>query len=494
MAQSITVAADRARSRPVAAVTLVAVAVGAVLAALSGLAAAGVSVDKKAVVLPLVAGTGLLLGVLALTRFQLYVFFLLASRSVLDLTKLTERAAGDTGTTGVARALDPTALLGAMFLGLAAVWLLAQFHHRGRLLSSPVRRALVLFGMSVLASAIPAAHRASALAEGARILAVVVMFVVIEELCLDLVTVRRVVAACFASLVLPVLVTLGGFAIGSPRAEAKGAFTRILGTYQQSNDFGRYLMVFIIMGVALHPFVSSRQRALFRFLLPTLGIFLVLTYTRTALIATMLGLLVVGILQSKRVLVGLAVTCVVFLAFVPSLAGRFTELATTSTSEGETNSLAWRLDYWLDVLPLANSSPIIGIGINETQFNTDKAKQPHNDFVRAYVETGIVGLVAYVALIAAMLALGRKAVRVTERGTFERGLAVGFLGVALSFLAVSLAANVISNVATLWYVFAFAACASAVTRLRQEAAAAPPETAPHGEADPTGTEPVPVSG
>ena len=488
MAQSLTSATGRSRSLPVTVATVAAVVVAGTLATVSGMTAAGASIDKRALVLPLAAGAGLLLGIVALTRFQVYVLLLLASRSVMDLTKLSQRAAGNTASTGVARALDPTALIGATFLGLAALWLLAQLHQRGRLFGSALRRAFLLFGVSVLASVLPSTHKTSAAAEGARILAVVAMFIVIEELCLDLKTVRRVIAACFASLVLPVLITLGGFAIGAPRAETKGAFTRILGTYQQSNDFGRYLMLFIIMGIALYPHLARPWRLLLTLVLPVLGTFLLLTYTRTALVATVLGLLVVGILQSKRVLVGLAVGMVLLLALVPAMASRFTDLATTTTSSSgttSTNSLAWRLDYWTDVLPLANRSPILGIGINETQFSTDRAKQPHNDFVRAYVETGVVGLIAYTALLVAMLALGRRATRVTEPGTFERGLAVGFLGIAIAVFAVSMAANVISNVATLWYVFAFAACTSAVVRLKTAEAtvalpAAPAPTAAPG--------------
>lgn len=473
-------ATGRSRSLPVTLATVAAVVVAGTLATVSGMTAAGASIDKRALVLPLAAGAGLLLGVVALTRFQVYVLLLLASRSVLDLTKLSERAAGNTASTGIARALDPTALIGATFLALAALWLLAQLHQRGRLFGSALRRALVLFGVSVVASVLPSTNRTSAAAEGARILAVVVMFIVIEELCVDLKTVRRVMGACFASLVLPVLITLGGFAIGAPRAETKGSFTRILGTYQQSNDFGRYLMLFIIMGIALHPHLARRWRLALTLVLPVLGTFLLLTYTRTALVATVLGLLVVGILQSKRVLVGLAVGVVLLLALVPAMASRFTDLATTTTSSSgttSTNSLSWRLDYWTDVLPLANRSPILGIGINETQFSTDRAKQPHNDFVRAYVETGVVGLVAYTALLLSMLALGRRAIRITEPGTYERGLAVGFLGIAIAVFAVSMAANVISNVATLWYVFAFAACTSAVVRLKTTEAATATATA-----------------
>src|SRR5439155_5170719 len=114
---------------------------------------------------------------------------------------------------------------------------------------------------------------------------------------------------------------------------------------------------------------------------------------------------------------------------VPSLSGRFShltqyqqkQLAQTGGSNGG-NTLAWRLSYWTQVLPLANSNPITGIGLNQTKANTSQAKQPHNDFIRAYVETGLVGLFAYLAVLVSLVRLGWRAIRRTKRGTFERGV------------------------------------------------------------------------
>ncbi len=43
-------------------------------------------------------------------------------------------------------------------------------------------------------------------------------------------------------------------------------------------------------------------------------------------------------------------------------------------------------------------------------------------------------------------------------------MAVGFTGCLVSFVLVSLVANVMSQAVVLWYLFAFAACANAVGR------------------------------
>jgi putative inorganic carbon (hco3(-)) transporter len=310
--------------------------------------------------------------------------------------------------------------------------------------------------------------------EALRICAVVAMFTVLEQMITSINKAKQILLAVFLASVIPILYTTYGFLIGHPKSDVKGGFTRISGTFNQSNDFGRFLMLMIVMGAAIYPHLERKWRRPMAVMLGTSSIFLFLTYTRSALVAAALGLLVVGLVQSKRLVIVLVVAGMAGLLLVPSLSGRFTDLTQYQqkklTQTGGTNSgntLAWRLSYWTEVLPLANSNPITGIGLNQTKYSTNKAKQPHNDFIRTYVETGIVGFGAYVAMLIAMIALGRRAVRRTRAGTFERGVAAGFLGCAVAFIAVSFVANVISNVVNLWYFIAFAACASAIVKVAQ---------------------------
>ena len=461
--------------------TFAAVFVAGVLAAASGLATGEGS--KSGVILPLAIGCGLVLAVLALTRFQIYVMVMLIARSSLDLAKLSQRTAGTTSVGASSRALDPSSILAVLFLLAAGVWLAAQYRYRGSLPGSPLRRALLLFLAAGAVSVVGSNNITSSALEALRICAVVAMFTVLEQMITSVKKAKQILGAVFVAAVIPLLYTTYGFLTGHPKSDLKGGFTRISGTFNQSNDFGRFLMLMIIMGAAIYPHLERKWRRPMAVMLGLSGVYLFLTYTRSALVATAFGLVVVGLIQSKRLLGGLLVAGMAGLLLVPSLSGRFTDLTqyqakqlsqTGGTNGG--NTLAWRLSYWTQVLPLANSNPVTGIGLNQTKFSTDKAKQPHNDFIRAYVETGLVGLGAYVAMLISMLVLGRKAVQRTRKGTFERGVAAGFLGCAVAFIAVSVVANVISNVVNLWYFIAFAACASAILRLthRREAMAALP--------------------
>jgi O-antigen ligase len=450
--------------------TFAAVAIAAALAAQSAFSAGG---SKSAMVLPVAAGAGIAFGVLALTRFQAYVVGMLILRSSLDLAKLSGRTAGTTSVSGSSRALDPSSALGVLFMLAAALWLAAQYRRAGRLPGSKLRTALVVFFLASLASVVGSSRVSTSALEALRICAVVAMFVVLEQMMFDPKKMRQILFGIFCSLVFPLVYTSIGFLSGHPRSESKGSFTRIVGTFNQSNDFGRYLMLMIIMGVAVYPHLERRWRRPLGAMLALSSVFLFLTYTRSALVAAALGIFVVGIVQSKRIIAALLIAGLAGLLVVPSLSGRFTDLTQYQSKQvamhGDSssgNSLAWRLSYWTEVLPLANKNPVTGIGLKMTQYSTDKAKQPHNDFIRAYVETGIIGFAAYVFMIFSLIGIGRKAVRAVPEHSLDRGVAAGFLGCAVAFVAVSLVANVISNVVNLWYLFAFAAAAASIVRRR----------------------------
>ncbi|HEX2052655.1 MAG TPA: O-antigen ligase family protein [Actinomycetota bacterium] len=441
------------------------VATATVLATVSGLAGP----NKLMFVLPLAAGVALALAVLAISRFEAYVFVLLAARASLDLAKLST----ETGGGALARILDPAGLLGIQFLVLAIFWLAAQ--HRAEVLEPPSApaRALLVFVAACVVSLVSTRDLLASSVEVSRILTAVVMFVVLEQMMTDAGSLRRLLTAVFASALFPLLFTAFGFLTGNPRTEGKGGFLRILGPFNQSNTFGRYLMLITIFGAALWPHLNRVHRRWMGGILAGSAVFLPLTYTRSAVVGTALGLLVVGLLQSRKLLAGLLLACALTVALVPQFGSRFSQLAEPSTSslQNEGNSLRWRLDYWSEVVSLARRSPVWGIGLGETQRSTDEEKQPHNDLLRAFVETGVIGLAAYLISAAALMRLAyialRRTAAVKDGPSLVRGVAVGFAGCVTAFLSVSLVANVITNVVNLWYFLTFAAGASYVARNKE---------------------------
>jgi putative inorganic carbon (HCO3(-)) transporter len=411
----------------------------------------------KLAVLPVGVIAALGLAYLAFFRFELFVLTCLFIRSSLD-------AIGGQGTT----ITNPSSLLSLAFMAASLLWLAGRAH-RGARISSTLTLPLMFFAVACFLSVLTSRLHAVSAVEFSRILSVVVMAIVLERLATTPAAVKRIMIAAMGSALIPLLATIGAYAIGAPlmdkRAALQDGIKRVRATFDQANGFSRYLLFIIIMGVALYPHLPKRWRLPYFGGLVGLGVLMILTYTRSSWLALVVGLLVVGWLQSKKLLLVLIALCLGVALFVPSVVDRFADLTAdngpSTALTGEGNSLAWRVAYWTDIVNLAADNPVTGIGLRVTEEISGGNKQPHNDFVRAYVEMGAIGLMAYILLLFAMARVAVRGVRDAHPG-WQRGVAVGFAGCFVSFLLVSLVANVMSQAVVLWYLFAFATCAAAV--------------------------------
>jgi O-antigen ligase len=424
--------------------------------------------NRLGVGLPLALFVAAALAVLACTRFGAFTYLVLGVRASIDLFKLSGAAAGNVTTNSAAtRGLDPSSILGVLFLLAAGLWLVAQYSKKGRLQGSPLRLALVAFATTGLLSVFGASEPLVSFMEFLRLLAVVVMYAVLEQLVTTRRALHQLLVTAYVSMLFPLGYTLVRCGLGDPPSEVKGSFSRITGPFSQSTTFARYLAFMIVFGVAIFPYLARRAKVAMGVILAISSVFLVLTLTRGALIGAIVGLVVVAVLRrSKTMLLGFALGAILAAALVPGLSSRFAEVGSTRAVGGVPtgNTLEWRLGYWAQVLPLANHNPVTGIGLNMTQYNTDDAKQPHNDFIRAYVETGVLGLLAYVSMLVALVRTGTRALRRAPPRSFDHAIAAGFLGCALAYVVQSMGANVMSNVVCVWYLIAFAAAASFVSR------------------------------
>lgn len=410
-----------------------------------------------------VAPAGLLLGAglvsLALARFEMFVLALLVSRASLDALKF-----------GSSSVLDPAALVGMLFLGAGVVWLLAQWREAGRIELGPLGRAAVAFAGAAAIGGIVAPAYWPALVEWTRVASVCVMLLVVERAARKRLYRRQVVAAAAAAAAVPLVVAAWQAWSGAGLFDA-GGFGRVRGTFTHSNPLAAFLALLVVMAFAYAVHLRApRGRAWAWAVLGVCSLGLFATYTRAAWLAALVGILVVAGSLGRRALAVAAAVLVAVVLTVPGVSLRFSDLAEDSTARGEPgNSLTWRTEYWGDALDLAATSPITGIGLKQVAAQTLEGKQPHNDFLRAYVELGLLGLAAYLWLTWQILATGVRSMRATRAGPPEdRALAVGYTGAAAGYVLMSLVANLMSQVVVGFYFAAFAGAAAALLRHRTE--------------------------
>jgi O-antigen ligase len=443
--------AEREEPRTAWTLILIAAAAGSVVGGLALGSQQGRLVS--AVMLPLAAAAAVVFAWLVFARFELFVLTILAMRATLD-------AFG-----GLGGGLGAAGAISVIFLCVGTIWLFAEPISRRVPVPTFVWPVAAFVGAGAL-SILVAKNQIGAIEDVIRFATLVVIVLVLNQLLTTERALKHLLVAVYVSLAIPALV--GAYQVVTKTGyHVSATFSRVRGTFDHPNPFAIYLTMLIIMGVALVLKVQRRSvKLLLLGAIGTSGLFLLLTYTRSAWIATLAGLLVVAFYQGKRLVPIMGFAVVLVMLLVPSVAERFSDLSTETTQSGAAgNSLVWRFEYWRQALELSEN-PIVGAGLRTVQASTDVSKEPHNDFIRVYVETGLIGLSAYLWFLVSLARNARRSIRRT-RSPLEHSVAVGFAGCLAAFLLLSLVSNVISQLVILWYFLAFAVAAAAGPRLER---------------------------
>lgn len=418
--------------------TAVAVAAGLVVAYV---VAGGVTADPRATMLLLAGPIAVGLGAIAVSRFEWFVLVVLVIRPSLD--------AFSTG------GLGPGAMLASVFVATAALWLPVQYRSGEWVPVSVASKCLVAFAGATMLSVLTSSLRLISAVGALEIVAGISMFLVLEQLLAGRPDRRnRLVAAVLLSGVIPVLV---GFVqwLGGDVAAARSDLARVQGTFVHPNPYATYLVMLILLTTALVTVLKGRQRIVLLGYLAALALMLVVTYNRASWIAAVVGLTYIGARWNRKILAVMGAALVVVVFAVPSVGDRISDLSEEKELPAGVpdNSLEWRIQYWGRLIPMATESPLTGIGPQVVLNTRPESIEPHNVFVQAYVEMGVLGFGALTAVVAGMgVTLSRR--RSDAVGRTDQALAIGAIGVALALLAQSPSENLLNQTMTWWYMAA----------------------------------------
>lgn len=415
------------------------VAGAAVVAGLVGVLAVRTGVDLLPVVGALVAAAVVVTCAgLAMRHFAALVLVLLLVRPELD-------AVGRSTTTAV----------GVIFLGAAAWWLFSRWRQDRLVTPSPATWALIVFvaaaSLSTLASHLPAVSAAAT----ARLAAGVLMFVIIEQLVGSGLLPTKAVHAAVAGSALLVCAHVGFQVVtGSAPVDDSTGLARVTGPFVHASVLGKYAAVVSVLMAARALWSRTGDRWLWGIGSLAVGGVVLLTYTRAAWIALALGLVVLGYRRDHRWLPVIVVSGVVGILAVPSLSDRITNVWDPGPAPpgAPTNSLAWRVGYWQDLLPLGRINPVSGIGLDVVPTLRSEGLLPHNVWVQTWVELGLVGVLALVCvLVATTLTLRRAGRALPARSGEQRASLEAAVAVAVGICIVTVSENLLDETTTLWY-------------------------------------------
>ena len=234
---------------------------------------------------------------------------------------------------------------------------------------------------------------------------------------------------------------------------------RLAGTFTHANILAFYLL--IIMGCLIFQIdndrpwtkISWKRLCLFGILL----VALILTETRSGWAAFLMMTLIYAARFNKRVFI----PCIVFMilvSFTPLIQKKIANVFSSYGSKvsiNEDSSLGWRFEQWGKLFKPAMERPIFGYGINGDFLLANDGLAAHNDYLRYFVETGLIGLVAAYLPYVYLLIFSLK--RFKRRWDFSdpsTKLAAFFVCFIPAFLLMSVTENLNGYIIVHWYLWA----------------------------------------
>ncbi len=255
---------------------------------------------------------------------------------------------------------------------------------------------------------------------------------------------------------------------------------------ETANILGGYIVfhVCIVLGIAT---AAERHKPAYFLVAIAMAVPFVHTMSRASYVSLFVGLALLGLLSRDRVIVLFLLVAAALMAFTQAR-DRFETIFGIMSG---TPPPAWeaRIAGWKALLPDVARAPLLGWGVGRAPLAID------NEYVRQVYETGLLGLVLFLAIV---WRAGRAALRAagTSPTASFRGFALGYLAGMAALLVHSLTAVTFTTIRTTEPFFIATALVYAIMAVRppQEDVRELPSALPSSRTDATGDPGTELSG
>jgi len=369
-------------------------------------------------------------------------------------------------------ALNPASVFAVLVIAVGTPYMIERWRLLRR--APSIYPYLLFAGIAVIGVSVAAAT-GPAVTEWMRLCAVLVTYALAYLAVNSPAAVARLLAAIVASAVVPAAVGIGQWATNS--TQSIGDLHRANGTFLQPDPYGIYLAVATVAALALVFAARGPWRWPALAVGAMTGMALVLSYTRTGWVMVVLGALVLGIARYRVLLVLVPLAIVIAFVALPGVHSRVQSVNQQQEVQyGTGDSFHTRVQLWRQNLPKAEQKPLTGLGLGSIVQETDTSAHVHSDYVRALVETGLFGFLAFVWLLLSAAVGCAFAMRWARRSRSVplRAAAVAGFATAVTYILASGDSNLMTQSSVSGAAWALMGCAHAAGTIGRDMVAPRP--------------------
>lgn len=278
---------------------------------------------------------------------------------------------------------------------------------------------------------------------------------------------QRVIDVMAVAFVVPAVFGVYEQVTGNAMYEELERIYRVQSTFSHPNSFSFFLV--LMFGVFLCQAVTQTgwRRFVGWAIVLTAGALLSLTLTRSAFAGVFIIVLIVGMLRQRALLLLAPVAVVVALALVPSIGTRMAAPLDPTTGSFADRLGIWESAYnsWLTLTTDDQSSVATLmnrlVGMGPATFMLFSGVVAHNDYLSVFFEYGILGLVGFLGMSAALIGMAYRAWRQTTHPVMAP-VALGFFAVAVAYQVIYFFDNIFANTANQLYFWTLAGLTAAI--------------------------------
>ncbi|WP_125152718.1 O-antigen ligase family protein [Clostridium rectalis] len=303
-----------------------------------------------------------------------------------------------------------------------------------------------------------------ALKESLRISTYLFLFFIIKYYIIERKMINRIMYSSIASAVIIGIIGIMQYCLGKGIKYYGGseAVSRIISTMENSNNLGAFFILFLFPFIILFMKEKNiKKKLIFAFMLLIVLLNIVLSFSRNAWLAIIIGYIALIFIYNFRLVYGIIIATPIAM-IIPQISSRIKDIGNLSQNLS-------RLSLWEIALKMIEDHKILGVGNGNYRtlyeeyykkvkkigyYKAHENFHPHNAFLKAQCELGIIGSVSLVGFLVASLIKNNRFSNEVDNN-FYKYFYKGFTASIVAFMFMNFIDNFFSapKVVTFFFIF-----------------------------------------